>query len=294
MCYLLTTWSIVLEKLTGSQLVKKSPTFYGTWRFITTFKSACYPSLSPARSTQSLPLHPTSWRSILMLSSRLCPGLPDGLFPSHFPTKAFICLSSPPICATVPPISFLDLITWTVLGVEYSSLSSSLCSFLHYRFISSLLDPYILINTLFSNTLSLHSSLNVSNQVSHLYTKTGKILVLSILIFQLLDRKLEDRRFCTECKQAFPDFMLLLISSWVEFWFVKVVAKYLNSSTFSKELLSIFILWLRPESWSQDMTMFLVLTAFTSRPISLLPFNKASVFFFIVCVLPPNILTSSA
>jgi len=85
------------------------------------------------------------------------------------------------------------------MGVEYRSLSSSLRSFLHYPFISSLLDPYILINTLFWNTLSLHSSLNVSNQILHLYTKTGKILVLSLLIFQLMDRKLEDKRFCTEC-----------------------------------------------------------------------------------------------
>jgi len=33
----LTLWSgVLLEKLTGSQLVKKCPTFYGNWRFITT------------------------------------------------------------------------------------------------------------------------------------------------------------------------------------------------------------------------------------------------------------------
>jgi len=30
-----TPWSRVLDKLTGSQLVKKFPIFYGTWRFIT-------------------------------------------------------------------------------------------------------------------------------------------------------------------------------------------------------------------------------------------------------------------
>jgi hypothetical protein len=39
--YLLTPWSRVLvEKLTGSQLVKKFLAFYGTWRFITAFTSA--------------------------------------------------------------------------------------------------------------------------------------------------------------------------------------------------------------------------------------------------------------
>jgi len=39
--YLLTPWSrVLLEELTGSQLVKKFPTYYGTRRFITTFTSA--------------------------------------------------------------------------------------------------------------------------------------------------------------------------------------------------------------------------------------------------------------
>jgi hypothetical protein len=37
--YLLTPWSRVLEKLTGSQLFKKFPTFYGTQRFIITLTS---------------------------------------------------------------------------------------------------------------------------------------------------------------------------------------------------------------------------------------------------------------
>jgi hypothetical protein len=39
--YLLTPWStVLLEKLTGSQLVKKFPAFYGTRRFITAFTRA--------------------------------------------------------------------------------------------------------------------------------------------------------------------------------------------------------------------------------------------------------------
>ena len=51
--YLLTPWStVLLEKLTSSQPVKKFPTFYGTQRFIT-FKSAHRLSLFSVRSIQS-------------------------------------------------------------------------------------------------------------------------------------------------------------------------------------------------------------------------------------------------
>ena len=45
--YLLTPWSrVLLEKLTGLQLVKKFPAFYGTQRFITAFTSARHLALS--------------------------------------------------------------------------------------------------------------------------------------------------------------------------------------------------------------------------------------------------------
>jgi hypothetical protein len=56
----------------------------------------------------------------------------------------------------------------------------------------------------------------------------------------------------------------------MEFRSFRVVPKYLNSSTLSKDLLSIFMLWLCPAFWFRDMTMYLVFSAFTSRPISLL------------------------
>ena len=66
--YLLTPFSrVLLEKLTGSQLVKKIPVFYGTRRF--TFTTARHLSLSWASSIQSIPPHSTSWRSILILPS---------------------------------------------------------------------------------------------------------------------------------------------------------------------------------------------------------------------------------
>ena len=82
--YWFTPWSrVLLEKLTGFQIVKKFPAFYG----IQKFTSARHLSLSWASSIQSIPPHPTSWRTILILSSHLRPGLHSGLFPSDFRTK---------------------------------------------------------------------------------------------------------------------------------------------------------------------------------------------------------------
>jgi hypothetical protein len=52
-------------------------------------------------------------------------------------------------------------------------------------FCQCLLDPNILFSTLFSNILSLCSSFNVRDKVSHLYRTTGKIMFLYILIFTI-------------------------------------------------------------------------------------------------------------
>jgi hypothetical protein len=70
--YLLTSrCRALLEKLTGLQLVKKFPAFHGTRRFITALTSVRHMSLSWASPIQSTYTHPTSWRSILILSTHL-------------------------------------------------------------------------------------------------------------------------------------------------------------------------------------------------------------------------------
>ena len=110
--YLLSPWSTVLsDKLTGFQLVKKLPALYGTRRFITTFTSARHLSLSSASSIQSIPPHPTSWISILILSSNLSLGLQSGLFPSGFPHNPRIRLSSPPYALHAPSNSLLSTLS---------------------------------------------------------------------------------------------------------------------------------------------------------------------------------------
>jgi hypothetical protein len=123
----------------SSQLPKKFPAFYGTRRFFTVLTSARHPSISWANSLQSQWSPPTSWKSILILSSHLRLGLPNGLFPSGFPTNTLCTPLSSTISATCHAhLILLDLTTRTILGKEYILLSSSLCNFLHSLYLCSI------------------------------------------------------------------------------------------------------------------------------------------------------------
>ena len=112
--------TVLLEKQTGFQLVKKFLAFYGTRKFITAYSSARHLSLFWASSIHSISLHPTSWTSALILSSHLRLGLPSGLVPSDFPTKTLYTSLLSHMRATCPAhLILLDFITKTILGEEY-------------------------------------------------------------------------------------------------------------------------------------------------------------------------------
>ena len=108
----------------------KFPTFYGNRRFITAFTSVRHLSLSWASSIQSISPHPTSWRSILILSSHLCLGLPSGIFPFRFPHQNPVYVSPLPNTCYMPcqahsfRFNHLDSIGWAVPNVQLLILLS--------------------------------------------------------------------------------------------------------------------------------------------------------------------------
>jgi hypothetical protein len=118
--YLITGWCrVLLEKLTGLQLVKKFPAFHGTRRFITALTRIRHLFVSWTSPIQFTYPHPTSWRSVLILSPHLPLGLPSGLFPSGFPTKTLYTPLSSQIRPNIIPPSTPRSPQWS-LSLRFS------------------------------------------------------------------------------------------------------------------------------------------------------------------------------
>ena len=146
---------------------------------ITTFTSASHLSMLWAKSVQSMSPSP-------FLEGPFCIILLPMPQSSHY------------IHAACPAHLLLDLITWLIFSVEYVSLSSLLYSLFNDPVTLSLLGPNVLLSTLFTNTLNLHTILIFNDQVSHPYKTTGKFIILYIVIFIFLASKLDNKRFCTK------------------------------------------------------------------------------------------------
>jgi len=109
--YLLTPYiTVLLEKLTGLELVKKFPASHRTRRLITVLTSVRHLSLSWASLIQSIYTHPTSWTSVLILP-HLHLVLPNGLLPSGFPTKTLYTPSPNPYVPHAQSISFCSILS---------------------------------------------------------------------------------------------------------------------------------------------------------------------------------------
>jgi hypothetical protein len=150
--FILTPWSRVLENLTVTQLVKKFPAFYGTWRFITVFIQA-HPSLEPYESSSHLPVY-----SSKIYTNIIFPFMPRSCRCSlHQVFKLKFCMHflSPMHAIWSTYIILLDFIC--LFFEEYKSWSLSLCNFLQPPPSSQ----NICLSTLFSNTLNLCPSLNM-------------------------------------------------------------------------------------------------------------------------------------
>jgi len=132
-----------------------------------------------------MPPHLTFCRWTLILSFHLPRGFLSGVLPSSLSTKNLYAHLIPPNTCTCRAylIFFFNVLTQVIFGEEYRPLSSLLCSLLHSPITSSLLGPNILLSTLFSYTLSLCTSLIVSDQVLHPYRQNYSSVYLNLYIF---------------------------------------------------------------------------------------------------------------
>jgi hypothetical protein len=104
-------------KLTARETTSWETTCYGTRQFINTITRALHLYLSRDRSIQYTPHHSLSTRSILLLSTNICLGLPSGHFHSGFPTNNLYTFLFSPIHSTCPAYSISQL--WNFHSVLY-------------------------------------------------------------------------------------------------------------------------------------------------------------------------------
>jgi hypothetical protein len=160
------------------------------------------------------------------------------------------CVCTSPRCATCLTHLILCFITRITLGEEYGKQSSSLCSLLHSSITSSLLGQHMFLCTLFSNTLSLCSSLSVRDQVLYPYKTTRKLhfCIFQSLYFWIPNWKKKDSaqndskhslssincKFMYECSfdflQLFPNISTHLFEGFIIYLYVVMLSCILSDT----------------------------------------------------------------
>jgi hypothetical protein len=205
------------------------------------------------------------------------PGSCKWSLPSGFPHQNPVYTSTLPHMCYMPFL--LYLITWTIMSEEYTSLSSSLCSILHYLVTVCLSPKYSPQRPILKHpqpTFVPQCERPSSTPIQH---NSQKSLNFWIANWKTKDSVPHDSKhsLTSICSWFLPEQNFDLLRLFPNIW---------TLPPFFYQLLStIFTLWLCPAFWSQDMTKYLVISTFTSSPISLLPINKASAFSFTVCTL---------
>ena len=104
--YLLTPCSRVLEKVTGIQLVKKFPTYYGTWKFLTSLtRDPTCPYPEPEQSGPCPPFH--FLKIHLNIIHQSTPGSSKWPVSLRFPHQNPVCNFPLPIHATCSTLLIL-------------------------------------------------------------------------------------------------------------------------------------------------------------------------------------------
>lgn len=137
-------------------------------------------------------------------------------------------------------------------GETYQTLHSAIFS---SPTLFPLSDTRIFLATLVSNTLDIYYFLTGRNQIPHSYKTAKKIMIFNVYInLDVLHSIRGDKGFWTASYIAVPKYLLLLISSWMQFFPVDVSKNHINLSQFWKHLF-ISILRLCPKFYHPDMNI---------------------------------------